>query len=53
MRSILAAKCVRRDNWPDTERWARRFAASPARTVQDRRHRTIVADLLAQVEVSR
>jgi len=56
MKSISPSfRCARprRDSWPDTERWARGFAASPARTAQDRRHRAIVADLLTQIEVSR
>lgn len=48
MRSILATKCVKRSPHDDLTSWARAFTASPAVTAQDRRHREIVADLLAQ-----
>lgn len=56
MKSIASSfRCAkqRRDTWPETERWARRFIAAPARTAEQARHQAIVADLLAQVEVPR
>jgi endogenous inhibitor of DNA gyrase (YacG/DUF329 family) len=48
VRTTYRPACAKRSTWPDTQRWAAEFAASPAVTAQDRRHREIVADLLAQ-----
>jgi hypothetical protein len=48
VRSTKAVRCVKRSPHDDLASWARTFAASPAVTAQDRRHREIVADLLAQ-----
>lgn len=49
MRTTLSKTCAKRSPHDDLASWARDFAASPAVTAQDRRHREIVADLLAQM----
>jgi hypothetical protein len=53
VRTTYRPACIKRDNWPDTKRWARRLIADPARYGATERERAIVADLLAQAEVTR
>lgn len=53
MRTTIAARCARRDSWPETKRWAKDLIADPARYGATERERQIVADLLAQAEVTR
>jgi hypothetical protein len=53
VRTIFAAKCVRRENQLDTRRWARDLVAHPSRYGADERTRGIVADLLLSLESGR
>jgi hypothetical protein len=48
VRTTLSKTCVKRSPHDDLTSWARDFAASPAVTAQDRRHREIVAALLVE-----
>lgn len=48
MRTTLSKTCAKRSPHDDLASWARAFAASPAATARDRRHREIVAALLVE-----
>jgi hypothetical protein len=49
VRSILAARCARREHRPDTVAWAQALVRDPERYGADEHARQIVARLLAEV----